>query len=91
MSDVSLSSVMSTWKLSDDVKRLLYGSTERHRKGHVTFDLQAGSQSSRSSAGHVNAQPMADDCEVKSCGTESLLGDVDWNDVDAMISGVDRA
>nr|CAB3261057.1 uncharacterized protein LOC100176591 [Phallusia mammillata] len=88
LSDVSLSSVMSTWHVSDDVRRLLYGSSEKRFKGHVTFDLESN-QSLKSLQSHVTASRI-DDSDVKSCGTESLLGDVDWNDVDAMISSVDK-
>ena len=73
--NVSNSSILSSWSLNDDVKRLLYGNSRKSKvKGQVTFDLR----SHRSS-------------DVHSRGTASLLDEMDWQAVDALVASLDDA
>ena len=71
---------MSAWSVNEDVKRILYGSNTVSRrskvKSQVTFDLDRQSYDERS----VDAQ---------SRGTASLLDDMDWQAVDALVASLD--
>jgi len=80
---------MSEWKLSDDVKRILYGSMEssKRSKARVTFDLEYRESMQ---IDDTEPAPAPDGDSSGSRDTASLIGDVDWNDVDAMLMSVSQ-
>jgi len=78
--NISNSSVLSAWSLNDDVKRILYGSKTKPRpskvKSQVTFEVESNDRRS---------------VDLESRGTASLLDNMDWQAVDALIASVDDA
>ena len=78
--NISESSVLSAWSLNNDVKRILYGSKTQPRrskvKPQVTFDLKRHDERS---------------LDLQSGGTASLLDDMDWQAVDALVASLDGA
>lgn len=76
-------SILSTWKLSDDLQHILYGSVDvtkskKQSRNRVTFESNE----------NVDVESHDSSSNI-SRNTDSLLELVNWNDVDMMVASAE--